>query len=180
MSQAANHQKLKEDEKAEILNEIKKMIQEMAEAQKAAFQSALEASSKTATENIKSTIESFVSRIEEMLTKHSKRENEENETKKSFQDFLATSMAKQDAQSSKQDAQNSKINDSLAVLQAASQQTRDRIKRIDSSLSQNQEDIKTMKRDIDANANKLAPAQTRPLDKAAEPEPGAKKTKTQS
>ena len=89
-------------------------------------------------------------------------------------------MAKQDAQSSTPEAHNFKINDSLAVLQAASQQTRDSIQRIDSSLSQNQDDIKTMKRDIDANANKSVPALTSPLDKDAEPELGAKKTKTQS
>ena len=68
----------------EILNQIKTMIQEMAEAQKAAFQSALEANNKTAAESMKYTVESLVSRIEEMETKHSKRENEENETKKSF------------------------------------------------------------------------------------------------
>ena len=86
---------------------------------------------------------------------------------------MATLMAKQDAQ-------NTKISDSLVVLQSASQQTQESIKRLDSLLSPTQDDIKTMKRDIDANANKSAPAQTRPLDKDAEPEPGAKKTKTQS
>ena len=74
-------------------------------------------------------------------------------------------MAKQDAQNSEQDAQNSKIADSLAVLQSASQQTQDSIKRIDSSLSQTQDDINTMNRDIDANANKSAPRKKVPQHK---------------
>ena len=133
------------------------MMQDMAEEQEVAFQSALEASNKRAAESMKNTIESLVSRIKEVKTNNNKRENAENETKKSFQDFLATLMAKQDKPNSKQDGQNSKINDSLAVLQAASQQTQDGIQRIYFSLSQSQEDIKTMKRDIDANANKSAP-----------------------
>ena len=93
-------------------------------------------------------------------------ENEENESKKSIQDFLTGMMTKQDERAAKQDEQASKIANSLAMLQ--------------STLTQNQEDMKLMKRDIDANANKSAPAQTRPLDKDAEPELGPKKTKTQS
>ena len=101
-----------------------------------------------------------------METRNSKRENAESESKKSLQDFLTGMMAKQDEHVDNQDEQASKIANSLAVLQ--------------STLTQNQEDMKLMKRDIDANANKSAPAQTRPLDKDAEPELGPKKTKAQS
>ena len=62
--------------------------------------------------------------------------------------------------------QANKIADSLAVLQCM--------------VTQNQEHMKLMRRDIDANANKNTPAQVRPLDKDAELEPEPKKTKTQS
>ena len=53
MSQAVIHQKLKEDETTEILKEAKTMMLEMAEAQRAAFQNALEASNTTAAESLK-------------------------------------------------------------------------------------------------------------------------------